>query len=170
MSKILRSITSGFIRLTARRRMSLQSKYMQEEFCILVDETDLIGDKCLLHRAFSFLELLMQKRSTNKPTFPSLWSNTCCSHPIRNFPDEMVELDAIGVKKAAQRKVTTNEPFSQNKFAEHEVDYILVSVLDPVASKYRNPSLGCICILFLLIYFLNGHRNLFGSHNFFGQV
>ncbi|CAH8873265.1 unnamed protein product [Trichobilharzia szidati] len=188
MSKMLKSITSGFIRLAARRRMSLQSKYMQEEFCILVDETDcvlgfankqnchqVIGDKCLLHRAFSLflfrrgttngnpngsLELLIQRRSSNKPTFPSLWSNTCCSHPIRNFPDEMVESDAIGVKKAAQRKAlhelgiktdflplsrinflgrilyaATNEPTSQNKFAEHEVDYILVSVLDPVATQ-----------------------------------
>lgn len=41
----------------------------------------------LLHRAFSvFLfnsngELLLQKRSAQKPLWPLYWSNSCCSHP-----------------------------------------------------------------------------------------
>ncbi|KAL6925541.1 isopentenyl-diphosphate delta-isomerase idi1 [Hanseniaspora valbyensis] len=45
-------------------------------------------DKGLLHRAFSvFLfndkgELLLQQRSSDKITFPDLWTNTCCSHPL----------------------------------------------------------------------------------------
>ena len=39
------------------------------------------------HRAFSIFlfneqnELLMQKRSVDKKTFPLCWTNTCCSHP-----------------------------------------------------------------------------------------
>ena len=47
------------------------------------------------HRAFSvFLfnnknELLLQQRSSKKVTFPLLWSNTCCSHPL-NIPDERI--------------------------------------------------------------------------------
>lgn len=40
-----------------------------------------------LHRAFSvFLfnekgELLLQQRSDNKPLWPLIWANSCCSHP-----------------------------------------------------------------------------------------
>ena len=43
----------------------------------------------LLHRAFScFLfdpkegKLLLQKRAPEKITFPNMWTNTCCSHPL----------------------------------------------------------------------------------------
>ena len=41
----------------------------------------------LPHRAFSIFlfnnqnQLLMQKRSVDKRTFPLCWTNTCCSHP-----------------------------------------------------------------------------------------
>lgn len=41
----------------------------------------------VLHRAFSvFLfnsegQLLLQRRSSDKPLWPLFWSNTCCSHP-----------------------------------------------------------------------------------------
>jgi isopentenyl-diphosphate Delta-isomerase len=70
-------------------------------------------DKGLLHRAFSvFLfndknELLLQQRATEKITFPDMWTNTCCSHPLgipgetgSNLPDAVA-----GVKNAAQRKL-----------------------------------------------------------------
>jgi isopentenyl-diphosphate delta-isomerase len=69
------------------------------EELILVDELDReIGTKAkaechaghgLLHRAFSIFvfnrndELLLQKRSGEKPLWPNYWSNTCCSHPRR---------------------------------------------------------------------------------------
>jgi isopentenyl-diphosphate delta-isomerase len=42
-----------------------------------------------LHRAFSIFvfnpagELLLQKRSDQKPLWPGIWSNSCCSHPRR---------------------------------------------------------------------------------------
>ncbi|HEX9876917.1 MAG TPA: isopentenyl-diphosphate Delta-isomerase [Gammaproteobacteria bacterium] len=67
------------------------------EELILVDEQDReIGAKSkgechaglgILHRAFSIFvfnsrnELLLQKRSSEKPLWPNYWSNTCCSHP-----------------------------------------------------------------------------------------
>jgi isopentenyl-diphosphate delta-isomerase len=67
------------------------------ESLILVDDDDReIGfrpkaechqGRGLLHRAFSvFLfneqgELLLQKRSAQKPLWPLYWSNSCCSHP-----------------------------------------------------------------------------------------
>jgi isopentenyl-diphosphate delta-isomerase type 1 len=58
-------------------------------------------NKGMLHRAFSvFLfneegKLLLQKRSDAKITFPSRWTNTCCSHPLY-FPEEMDETNNIG--------------------------------------------------------------------------
>ncbi len=70
-------------------------------------------EKGLLHRAFScFLfddqnRLLLQQRATQKITFPDMWTNTCCSHPLgipgetgSNLPDSV-----DGVKRAAQRKL-----------------------------------------------------------------
>lgn len=56
----------------------------------------------MLHRAFSvFLfrpsdgKLLLQKRADEKITFPGMWTNTCCSHPLA-FPQEMVAEDQLG--------------------------------------------------------------------------
>ena len=67
------------------------------EELILVDELDReLGQgaksEChagngILHRAFSVFifnsrdELLLQRRSAEKPLWPNYWSNTCCSHP-----------------------------------------------------------------------------------------
>lgn len=97
-----------------------QARLMAEE-CILVDENDVeIGSdskkNChlmknindgMLHRAFSLFlfdngKLLLQQRSAEKITFPSAWTNTCCSHPLflqaeRNMVD--------GVKSAVVRKL-----------------------------------------------------------------
>lgn len=70
-------------------------------------------DKGLLHRAFSvFLfndknELLLQQRASEKITFPDMWTNTCCSHPLM-IPGETGSNLAEcveGVKHAAQRKL-----------------------------------------------------------------
>ena len=95
-----------------------QADMMQEQ-CILVDSSDnRIGSETklnchqgdgILHRAFSVLlfhggyELLVQKRSDDKITFPSVWANTCCSHPL-DIPGE--NEDAVsGVINAAKRKL-----------------------------------------------------------------
>ncbi|KAK1759373.1 NUDIX hydrolase domain-like protein [Echria macrotheca] len=141
---------------------------LMDEVCIVTDEQDLpIGtaskklchlmtniDKGLLHRAFSvFLfndknELLLQQRATEKITFPDMWTNTCCSHPLSvstetgsNLPDSI-----LGVKNAARRKLDHElgipkeqvplDDFhfltrihykapSDGKWGEHEIDYIL---------------------------------------------
>jgi isopentenyl-diphosphate Delta-isomerase len=65
----------------------------------------------LIHRAFSFFlfdhsaspsRLILQQRSSEKITYPSLWANTCCSHPLYNDS----EIDGLnGVKRAVQRRV-----------------------------------------------------------------
>ncbi|KAL5006286.1 hypothetical protein ScPMuIL_015092 [Solemya velum] len=145
----------------------IQVKLMKEE-CILTDENDRkIGsaskkvchllkniNQGMLHRAFSvFLfnsknELLLQQRSDSKITFPGHFTNTCCSHPL-NFDKELDENEAIGVKRAAQRKLQHElgiqprqlplEEFNyltrihykagnvpeDGVWGEHEIDYIL---------------------------------------------
>ncbi len=74
------------------------------EELILVDELDReIGHSSksdchvgngILHRAFSIFifnkrnELLLQRRSAEKPLWPDYWSNTCCSHPRVGEPIE----------------------------------------------------------------------------------
>jgi isopentenyl-diphosphate delta-isomerase len=59
-------------------------------------------EKGLLHRAFSvFLfdpvsgKLLLQRRAAEKITFPNMWTNTCCSHPLA-IKDELEETEQIG--------------------------------------------------------------------------
>ncbi|KAL2941516.1 Isopentenyl-diphosphate Delta-isomerase II [Bienertia sinuspersici] len=104
---------------------AVQRRLMFEDECILVDESDnVIGHdtkyNChlmeninagkALHRAFSvFLfnskyELLLQKRSSTKVTFPLVWTNTCCSHPLYR-ESELIPEDSLGVRNAAQRKL-----------------------------------------------------------------
>lgn len=103
----------------------LQVKAMEEN-CILIDEDDkAIGSDSKynchrvdpetgalkLHRAFSvFLfnsagELLLQRRSKEKITYPDTFTNTCCSHPLYDNPDECIEQNQLGVRKAAQRRL-----------------------------------------------------------------
>ena len=146
----------------------LQVELLKEP-CILVnDQDEVIGTatkkSChllsnintgMLHRAFSvFLfnsknELLLQQRSDAKITFPGLFTNTCCSHPL-NFDLEMDEKNEMGVKRAAQRKLfhelgitpdqiplnnfeyltrirykADNIPDDQT-FGENEIDYVLI--------------------------------------------
>jgi isopentenyl-diphosphate delta-isomerase len=141
---------------------------LMDEVCIVLDENDMpIGtaskklchlmtniDKGLLHRAFSvFLfndknELLLQQRASEKITFPDMWTNTCCSHPLHvaNETGSNLEDAVRGVKNAAQRKLDHElgikkeqvplEDFrfltrihykapSDGKWGEHEIDYIL---------------------------------------------
>lgn len=141
---------------------------LMDEVCIVLDDDDKpIGsaskkichlmtniDRGLLHRAFSvFLfdsqkRLLLQQRASEKITFPDLWTNTCCSHPLGIPGETGSELDAaiLGVKHAAQRKLNHElgikpeqvpiEKFefftrihykapSDGKWGEHEIDYIL---------------------------------------------
>ena len=70
-------------------------------------------DAGLLHRAFSvFLfdsdnRLLLQQRASEKITFPDMWTNTCCSHPLGIPGETGSELAASvqGAKRAAQRKL-----------------------------------------------------------------
>ncbi|MGB1954854.1 MAG: isopentenyl-diphosphate delta-isomerase [Candidatus Poseidoniaceae archaeon] len=93
---------------------------MMAEAVLQVDENDhIVGPiskadshfgSGALHRAFSVLlfdkknRLLLQQRAHDKITFPSVWANSCCSHPLASA-EEMNEENAMGVKIAAVRKL-----------------------------------------------------------------
>ena len=108
------------------------------------------------HRAFSVLlfnsngEMLLQQRSGEKVTFPNVWANACCSHPLHS-PEEMEEENAMGVKRAAVRKleqelgidpatVSTDDMVFMTKmryaarmneeWIEREVDHVIVLCAD----------------------------------------
>lgn len=106
---------------------------MIKDECILVDEADNITGHAnkylshrfeagqprgLLHRAFSvFLfnsenKLLLQQRAASKITFPRVWTNTCCSHPLHGYsptevdsPADVASGSTPGAKRAAVRKL-----------------------------------------------------------------
>ncbi|KAH8835244.1 NUDIX hydrolase domain-like protein [Flagelloscypha sp. PMI_526] len=153
---------------------------LMDERCILVDEEDnAIGamdkktchlmeniNKGLLHRAFSAFvfrpsdgKLLLQQRATEKITFPDMWTNTCCSHPLDDFEEEKIEKDQLGVRVAASRKLfhelgipqsqTPVDEFvyltrihylapSNGLWGEHEVDYILFITADVTVEANPN--------------------------------
>jgi len=133
------------------------------EPCILVDKHDniigqaskkechkIVDGTSPLHRAFSLFifneegSLLLQKRSDTKITFPSLWTNSCCSHPLMqgDEPDGVA-----GVKLAASRRsvielgipedqlkvenmhyltrILYQAPSTGGEWGEHELDYII---------------------------------------------
>ncbi|XP_062349873.1 isopentenyl-diphosphate Delta-isomerase 1 isoform X1 [Cinclus cinclus] len=120
-----------------------QQVQLLAEMCILIDENDnKIGaetkknchlneniDKGLLHRAFSvFLfntenKLLLQQRSHAKITFPDCFTNTCCSHPL-SHPLELEENDAIGVRRAAQRRLKAELGIPMEQVTPEEISYL----------------------------------------------
>ena len=138
---------------------------MMAENCILVDSNDRsIGSASkvdchsgegMRHRAFSVLlfdtndRLLLQRRSVDKITFPGIWANSCCSHPL-DIDGENGDVVA-GVISAAKRKldqelgiplsVTSEWDFIHigsfqyrcrwdENWIEHEIDHVLVVKAD----------------------------------------
>lgn len=79
--------------------MMMMMRLIEREICLghLMENIN----QGLLHRAFSvFLfdsenRLLLQQRAPEKITFPNMWTNTCCSHPL-NTPSELVEENQLG--------------------------------------------------------------------------
>jgi len=150
---------------------SIQAE-MMGEMCLVVDSDDnVIGaetkldchkDGGIRHRAFSVLifdslgRLLVQKRSSEKITFPAIWANSCCSHPL---DIESENEGSNGVKNAARRKleqelgipVEITETWSfhhigrmeyscrwDNDWIEREIDHIMVVHADTEVNHNEN--------------------------------
>lgn len=110
-----------------------QDDFMLKDECIIVNYMDeVVGHdnkynahkfvsgqpRGILHRAFSVMlfdaegNLLLQQRAASKITFPYVWTNTCCSHPLFGMvprevdtPEEIATGSHMGVKHAAIRKL-----------------------------------------------------------------
>jgi len=110
-----------------------QEDFMLKDECLLVNYNDeVIGaenkynlhkfvegqPKGIVHRAFSVMlfdsegRMLLQQRAATKVTFPRVWTNACCSHPL--YGQAASEVDAggsnitvepVGVARAAVRKL-----------------------------------------------------------------
>lgn len=121
-----------------------------DDLVILVDDFDheigfqdklTVHQQGLLHRAFSVFvfnsnnQLILQQRSDNKYHSPSLWTNTCCSHPK---PQEKT-------KEACKRRLIEEMGIScelnfcfsfvyqckfSNGLTEHEIDHIYIGFSD----------------------------------------
>ena len=122
------------------------------EMLILVDEKDnQVGfeeklkaheNGGKLHRSFSIFifnskgELLLQRRAEKKYHFGGLWSNTCCSHPLKG---EKLE-DAVHRKLKQEFGFDTQlkEMFTfvykvtdpNNGLTEHEFDHVFTGKFD----------------------------------------
>lgn len=169
LSKTVSSLrgSSSCRAVSSLHRIDPIQESLLEEQCILVDSTDqrvgvaskkachLIDPstgKSPLHRAFSLFvfnnekQLLLQQRSDVKVTFPGMWTNTCCSHPLATPSETVTARDGEGVRKAAQRRIQSElgvspddcpadgityltrvlySAPSSGKWGENEMDYIL---------------------------------------------
>ena len=112
---------------------------LMSEAVILVDENDsAIGSASkvsahyqagLLHRAFSVLmfdregRLLLQKRADDKVTFPGVWANSCCSHPLSSDTESEL-IDASGVKRAAIRKLHQELGISPDELSLNDFHFV----------------------------------------------
>ena len=98
---------------------STQESLMAEAVIQVTENDEVIGPISKLdshhqdgkyHRAFSVMlfdssgRLLLQRRASHKITFPDVWANSCCSHPLHS-EEEMEIKNALGVKRAAVRKL-----------------------------------------------------------------
>ena len=146
---------------------------MMKEMCLVVDENDKVIDsvskidchrgKGIRHRAFSVLifdsedRLLMQQRSIEKITFPGIWANSCCSHPLDVENENGDEIE--GVIHASKRKMFQElgipEEISSSwdynhigrfeyscrwddEWIEHEIDHVLIVRASPELSINEN--------------------------------
>lgn len=129
-----------------------QDDLMEKEFVLVVDTDDNIIDRKskfeahrfttskpagALHRAFSvFLfdgknRLLLQQRASHKITFPDVWTNTCCSHPLHGQnPSEVDDVEAVrtgqvpGIKQAAIRKLDHELGIPQTLLQATDLKYL----------------------------------------------
>ena len=117
---------------------------------VLVDEKDgVIGYKdkfaahknpVPLHRAISIVifspdrkKILLQKRSTKKPTWPLYWSNTVCSHPYKNesYANAAARRlkEEMGFSTALKEKFKFTYNAEMNKtWGEHELDAVFEGI------------------------------------------
>lgn len=121
-----------------------------KEFVVLVDQDDQklgLMEKQqahvagLLHRAFSVFvfnskgELMIQQRAANKYHSPTLWTNTCCSHPRDNETYEQAAHRRLQEEMGFDCQLDFKFSFIykahlDNNLTEHELDHVFIGTFD----------------------------------------
>jgi len=141
--------------LTAEGHDPQQVEMMAEQVILVDVEDNVIGQMSKveshrgegsLHRAFSILvfdsedRLLLQQRAEDKITFPGVWANTVCSHPLHSN-GQPEDSTAAAIRKMEQEMGVPEETFDAAEihfitrmmyraradgiWVEHELDHIL---------------------------------------------
>jgi isopentenyl-diphosphate delta-isomerase len=132
-----------------------------DELLILVDGADNVmgyvnkanahRGSGLLHRAFSIFlfnpqgQVLLHKRSQDKPLWPGFWTNSCCSHPRKGESYEEAAQrrldDELGVSAKLQYlyRFQYTAEFLQ-KGSENELCAVYAGLLEDEGSLAVNPS------------------------------
>lgn len=98
-------------------------------------------EEAKLHRAFSVFvfnennDLILQKRASTKYHSPSLWTNTCCSHPK---PDERTDfaahrrlIEELGFNCFMYKAFEfTYKAVFENGLTEYEYDHVYIGFYD----------------------------------------
>ena len=122
------------------------------EELVLVDENDAIvgyeeklsahKDGGRLHRAFSVFirnsagQLLLQRRAKSKYHFPGVWTNTCCSHPLRGEVLEEAVRKRLKLEMGIEAELTEVDSFvyraedASSGLVEHEFDHVFLGEYD----------------------------------------
>ena len=77
-------------------------------------------------------KMLLQRRALHKVTFPGVWSNACCSHPLTS------DLD---IHSAMLRKLQDELGITRNSFLNKD-DFKFLGKLQYSALSQANPSWG----------------------------
>jgi isopentenyl-diphosphate delta-isomerase len=107
--------------------------YAEKESCHLIPTS--------LHRAFSIFifnskgEMLVQKRSRLKKTWPGFWSNACCSHPRRGERTEDAATGRLQLEMGFTCPLKYLFHFQyqseyDDTYGENEVDHVFLGLYD----------------------------------------
>ena len=66
---------------------------------------------------------LLQRRAGHKITFPNVWANSCCSHPLHS-EEELETKNHLGVKRAAIRKLEQELGIDPSQVPIDKFDYV----------------------------------------------
>ncbi|OWY24687.1 isopentenyl-diphosphate Delta-isomerase [Sphingobacteriales bacterium UPWRP_1] len=112
--------------------------------------------KGLLHKAFSVFifnsngQMLLQQRAFTKYHFGGLWSNSCCSHPRLNEPEE----DAA--HRRLQEELGFDTPLKEvfrfiyraqdeaTQLIEHELDAVFVGIYDGDTTQFNPDEVNAV--------------------------
>ncbi len=122
---------------------------MKDQVILVNEQDERVGvmdklpahEKGLLHRAFSIFvfnskgELLLQQRQSSKYHSGSLWTNTCCGHPVPG--EELLDAANRRLMEEMGMKCSLNYLFTfmykadlDHQLIEHEIDHVFFAISD----------------------------------------